>query len=183
MKKLLLLLPLLAILAIGSAFAPTAQPKESINWLSMDEAAKLAKENDKMIFVDIYTTWCGFCKKMDRTTFAHPEIVKYINENFYAVKLDAETRETIVVGEETFKFIPNGKSGMNELAMYLMNGTQGMLPTMVMINSDLSINRQIPGYQTAPDMDMILRYFGEGYAAKGIKWGTYKMMARSKLKK
>ena len=32
--------------------------------------------------VDVYTDWCGWCKKMDKETFNHPVIAKYINENY-----------------------------------------------------------------------------------------------------
>jgi len=55
---------------------------------SWSEVLARAKEEKKEVFVDIYTTWCGPCKKLDATTFKNPDLGKYINENFIAYKID-----------------------------------------------------------------------------------------------
>lgn len=68
---------------------------ESVTWLSFDEAVEMAQKNPKPLMIDVYTDWCGWCKKMDRDTFKDPETAAYINKNFYAVKLDAESDERI----------------------------------------------------------------------------------------
>ncbi len=66
-----------------------------INWLSLEEASKLYESNPKPMFIDVYTDWCGWCKKMDASTFQDDNIAKYLNANFYPVKLDAETTDSI----------------------------------------------------------------------------------------
>lgn len=70
--------------------AQIASAQEKINWLTFEEAAAKTAENPKMVFVDVYTDWCGWCKKMDKDTFSDPKVIAYINENFYAVKMNAE---------------------------------------------------------------------------------------------
>ena len=76
MKKTILVL-FLAITSVGVK----AQDSE-INWLSFEEAIEKNKENPKPILVDLYTDWCGWCKKMDKTTYKNEVIVKFINDNY-----------------------------------------------------------------------------------------------------
>ncbi len=66
-----------------------------VKWITFEEACKQAHLKPKPILVDVYTTWCGPCKMMTAQTFGNPEIAKYLNENYYCVKFDAETRDTV----------------------------------------------------------------------------------------
>ena len=56
---------------------------KEITWLNFEQVAELNKKNPRKVIVEVYTDWCGWCKKMDKTTFQHPEIIKYINQNYY----------------------------------------------------------------------------------------------------
>ena len=73
-----------------------------IKWYSFEEAYALNKKKPKKIMVDVFTEWCGWCKKMDAETFTNPVIVKYMNEHFYAVKFNAETGDTIRFRDTTY---------------------------------------------------------------------------------
>ena len=66
-----------------------------VNWVSIEEAQILMKKEPMKIFIDFYTDWCGWCKRMDAQTFANPIIAAYLNKHFYAVKIDAEQSEPI----------------------------------------------------------------------------------------
>ena len=79
--------------------------EEGIKWISFEEAVMLSEKTPKKLFIDVYTSWCGWCKKMDATTFKEKEVVSFINENFYPVKLNAETRDTIRFREKEFKYV------------------------------------------------------------------------------
>src|SRR5690606_4382796 len=72
-----------------------AKENKKINWVSIEEAERLTKEAPRKIFVDVYTDWCGWCKRMDATTFTDEAVVDYVNEHYYAVKLNAESKENI----------------------------------------------------------------------------------------
>ena len=65
--------------------------------MSIEKAYELSltEENPKKIFIDVYTDWCGWCKRMDNTTFKDSVMVKFLNDNFYCVKLNAEQKEDI----------------------------------------------------------------------------------------
>ncbi len=60
---------------------------------SLEELQQEAKKKKKVYFVDFYTTWCGYCKKMDATTFKDPQVVEMIKKNFISYKIDAEKGE------------------------------------------------------------------------------------------
>lgn len=60
---------------------------------SWDDALALAKKEDKLVFVDAYTTWCGPCKKMSRETFKDSEVGNYFNKEFVNFKMDMEKGE------------------------------------------------------------------------------------------
>src|SRR3982750_3389771 len=98
MKLIPLLFLTIAIFFAGS-FGPVAAQipapdHESIRWMSFTDAVRENARQPKKIFIDVYTKWCGWCKRMDATTYEDAGIAKYMNENFYAVRLDAETRDT-----------------------------------------------------------------------------------------
>src|SRR6187397_3084056 len=96
-RFLALLLVLTAIVAFQDPKKKETKPeKDPINWISLQEAEKLSKKQPRKIVVDVYTDWCGWCKKMDKSTFADAKTAAYVNKHYYAVKLDAETKEEIV---------------------------------------------------------------------------------------
>ena len=66
------------------------QAQDQIQWLKFEEAIAANANNPKMILVDVYTDWCGWCKKMDKETFTDPQVIAHFQKNFYAVKLNAE---------------------------------------------------------------------------------------------
>jgi thioredoxin-related protein len=84
-------------------------------------------------------------------------VVNYLEEKFYTVKVNAETKTPILWQGKTFAF--NSAYKTNEFALYL---TQGRLsyPTTVIIPSD-GIPQAIPGYLSPKDIEVILKYFGE----------------------
>jgi len=81
----------------------------AIHWLSIEEALKAQEDNPKKIFIDMYTDWCGWCKVMDQKTFADPSVIKTLNENFYAVKFNAEQTNPVKFNGRTYNFIPSGQ--------------------------------------------------------------------------
>jgi thioredoxin-related protein len=62
----------------------------AIKWMSWQEAVEANKKEQKKIFIDCYTDWCGWCKKMDRDTYANPDIIKKLNKDFIVVKFNPE---------------------------------------------------------------------------------------------
>src|SRR5579872_7313437 len=120
MKRILLLaiaivsIPALLI-ADGKKKKPEAAPpkedNKEIHWITnIDELQAKMQQNPKKVYVDVYTGWCGWCKKMDASTFQNPDLIKYMNTNFYAVKLDAERKDTIHFMGKEYYFEPQYKA-------------------------------------------------------------------------
>jgi thioredoxin-related protein len=150
---------------------------ESVKWMSFEQAVELSKTQKRKIFVDVYTDWCGWCKVMDKSTFSDPEVARLLNENFYAVKLNAEQREDIKYNGTTFKFVENGRSGYHQLAAALLNN-QLSFPTVVFMDEDFSIIQPLPGYRKAPEFHKIAQYYGEGHY-KTEKWEDFQNSYKS----
>lgn len=131
-----------------------------IEWLTFEEAIERSKEDPKKLFIDVYTSWCHWCKVLDKRTFKHPEIIRHIQENYYAVKLDGEQKEEIEFMDNTFKFIPNGRRGYHELAAALLNG-QLSYPSMVIMSEEMQRITTIPGFRNPPDMETVLKFITE----------------------
>ena len=109
MKKTLVAGLLLVTAAWMMAFRPAPAPPATLKWYTWEEAVELNKTKPKKMFVDVYTDWCGWCKKMDKSTFADPAVAAYLAENFYPVKLNAEQKADIqFAGEFLLHFLQDG---------------------------------------------------------------------------
>lgn len=162
--------PFLVVIIGLLTFTTSAQ---EVNWLSWNEATALAAtdKNPKKIFVDVYTDWCGWCKKMDKDTFQNAEVAAYMSNNFYMVKLDGEGKEPIDFKGKTYKYVPSGKRGYHEFAAALMQGRLSY-PTVVFMDAQFNMLSPVPGYQKPDPFLNIARYFGDNiYLEKD--WKTY----------
>lgn len=146
---------------------------QDINWISWEEAVELSKTDTKpkKIFVDVYTDWCGWCKKMDQNTFQNPEVSKYMQDNFYMVKMDAEGKDPIEYQGKTFKYVPSGRRGYHELAAALLQGKMSY-PTVVFLDESLNMLSPVPGYQQVEPFMQIAKYFGDNIY-KDKDWQSY----------
>jgi len=164
MKKFLLAILILTTISLSA---------QNVQWVSWEEAVALSKTetNPKKIFVDVYTDWCGWCKKMDKDTFQNHEVAAYMKENFYMVKMDAEGKEPIEYDGKTFKFVPQGRRGYHELAAALLQGKMSY-PTVIFLDEERKMLSPVPGYQKVKPFLQIAKYFGENIY-KDKDWKSY----------
>ena len=129
------------------------------------------KKENKKLFIDVYTQWCGWCKKMDKTTFRNPIIIDYINQNYLPVKFDAEQKIPIEFLGKEYNFVKKGRRGYHELAAALLQNKLSY-PTVVFLDENANMIQPLPGYRAAADFHPILEYIGKGHY-KNTEWTAY----------
>ncbi|MFK5981996.1 MAG: thioredoxin fold domain-containing protein [Flavobacteriaceae bacterium] len=152
MKKLLLI----TFVFIGITKL-TAQDK--IHWMSMNEALEAQKEAPKKIFMDVYTDWCGPCKLLDKKTFHDSDVAKFVNENYYAVKFNAEGTEEITYQDFTYTN-PNyqeGRKGRNSQHLLAHALKVTGYPTIVFFNEKGELIQPVVGYKTPEQLEIFLK--------------------------
>lgn len=144
---------------------------QEINWLTIEEAEEANKKEPKKILIDVYTDWCGWCKKMDASTFKDKDLVEYLNQKFYCVKLDGEDKGTLTFKGEEFNFINQGRRGYNELAAGFLKGKMSY-PSLVFLDEELVVLQVMKGFKSAEELIPILTFLGDNIY-KNSNWTDY----------
>jgi thioredoxin-related protein len=131
-----------------------------VNWLSFKEAQEKNKIQPKPFLVDIYTDWCGWCKHMMKTTYSNAGLANYINTNFYPVKFNAETKDTVEYnGKKYFPTSVNPKTP-HELAIKFL-GNSLSYPSTVFITGNFEFSILSQGYLEDKAIEPLLVFMVE----------------------
>lgn len=152
---------LLCVMALISSSAVLGQSDE-INWVTFEEALELQKKRPKKIMMDVYTNWCGPCKMLDKNTFHNKDVVAYINENYYAVKFNAEGNSVVTYKGREYKNagykeeLKNRRNSVHELTHSL--GIRAY-PTIAYFDETAALIQPISGYMTPKQIELYLKLF------------------------
>jgi thioredoxin-related protein len=169
MRRALILSFVISIAIVITSFSSKPPKKGKIVWLSFKELQTAYKMQRRPILVDVYTDWCGWCKRMDADTYSDDKVIDYINKNFYAVKYNAEKFDSVTLGGKKYGF--NNMTGVHDLTNFLLSGRLGY-PTTVFLTSINSQPTSIPGYMQPKQMEPTLKYFGDGNYRK-VEYADY----------
>ena len=185
-------IPILIIIGFSFSKIETkekpADDSVKINWMSFEQAIAAQKKNPKKIIMDAYTDWCGPCKMLDANTFSNPDLIKYVNDNFYAVKFDAEGNEIINFKGKTYTN-PNYdpakdkmRNSSHQLSIYYQIRSY---PTILFIDEQATTLSPVIGYKTPQQLEIYLKLFGSN-DYKNIKttedWTNYQANFKSTFK-
>lgn len=157
MKKVTILFIFTILIFVSIAFMPFK--KDKVQWLTMADFEVAYLKNPKPILIDVYTSWCGWCRVMERETYSNDKVADYINEHYYPVKLDAEQKEDIIFNGKKYSYDKRNK--INNLAVYLTGG-QLSFPTTIFIPDIGKSPAPLAGYLKVKEIEAPLKYFGEG---------------------
>ena len=157
MKKVIAIIGCCALFFFCLAFHVGG--KEKINWVSFSELDALYAKSPRPILIDVDSDWCGWCKQMDRTTYSNSKLAKYVNEHYYAVKLNAESDQLIKFNGKEFGY--DSRNNTNGFAKFLLFNRMEF-PSTVFLPTIDATPAPLPGYMKAREMEAPLKYFGEG---------------------
>lgn len=129
--------------------------------MTFEDAVKASEKAPKKIFVDLYTDWCGWCKRMDQTTFSDSAVVDYMTKNFYSVKFNPEKKDTIRFKGHDFVFIPERRA--NELALSLTKNELRGYPSSSVLDENFEIIYIQPGYSGPVDFLSKMKFLGDNF--------------------
>ena len=133
-----------------------APGEKKLPWMAFDAATEKAKKENKHVIVDIYTTWCGWCKVMDRQTYGNSEVAGYLLENFVLAKVN---------GESSAEIHWKGKT-MTERQFARSVGVTGF-PSTYFLKPDAEIIGGAPGFIGPGDFMIYAKYVSTRWYEKG----------------
>lgn len=151
---------LLILLLSISDFYSQHEENGLVQWLTFKEAQEKNKLIPKPFLVDIYTDWCGWCKVMMKTTYSNPGLAAYINQNFYPVKFNAETKDTIEFNGKIYKPLSPEPRTPHELAVFFLGGSLSY-PSTVFMTNQFQYRLLSQGYLKENDLEPFLVFFTE----------------------
>jgi thioredoxin-related protein len=120
----------------------SAQKAESIRWLSFEALEDSLAIQPKKVFIDFYTDWCAYCRKMDKVVFAQPEVIDLLNTHFYAVRFNAETDSAITFGGQVLinDQIGASRTPVHQIAQLLaLRNGRFTAPTLILLDEEFRV--------------------------------------------
>jgi thioredoxin-related protein len=145
----------------GTSKADSMPGDNEVAWMGYGDALKSAKSENKKVIVDVYTNWCGWCKRMDKDVYGNGEIREYLKKHYVSVKLNAESsaKHDVAGSSKSETEIARGFG----ISSY---------PTTVFLNSQGELITSVAGYIKADMFTIVLEYIGEDHY-KSVKWDDF----------
>jgi thioredoxin-related protein len=157
----------LFLIALALPAASRVAGAAELRWLTWDAGLREAADSGRPILVDVYTDWCGWCKRMDRDVYARADVREALTRRFVPVKLDAESRH--VASYQSQKLSERAIAAKFKVSGY---------PTTVFLSADGEHLVNVPGYVPADRFVVLLRYIGDGHFERGVPFDEFVRTAK-----
>jgi thioredoxin-related protein len=156
-----------AILALLSLAAPRpACAAGRLQWQAWDAGLREAGKSRRPVLVDVYTDWCGWCKRMDRDVYAKPEVQEYLAKKFVTVRLNAEASDAA-------RYEGRAWTSRSLASRFRVSG----YPTTIFLRANGEHLANLPGYIAADRFMLLLRYVGDGAMDRGVTFEEFSRTA------
>ena len=151
-----------AVLLAAPAYPAGAGPAPGIAWRGWDRGLEEARTSGRPVLVDVYTDWCGWCRRMDADVYSRADVRDALARRFVTVKLDAESSAALTYKTKRY----------SESSLAARFGVSGY-PTTIFLkpNGDHLVN--VPGYVPADRFVQLLRFVGGGHLERGVSFDDF----------
>lgn len=133
-----------------------------LKWRTFDAGLAEAKKTNKKIMLDVYTDWCGWCKKLDKDVYANDKVSNYLNKAYIPIKIN---------GEGTTKLTYKDQK-TNEVGLAQAFGIRSY-PTIIFLDSHGEPINSLGGFVDADRFLPIIKFIGDDHY-KSMTWDEYK---------
>ena len=162
-KSAVLLFLVLLAPSPAAAAKDVAPAAPGLAWRGWDRGIEEARTSGRPVLVDVYTDWCGWCKRMKADVYTKPEVRDYLEDHFVLIELNAESSDPA-------RYEGKAYTSRSLAAKFGVSG----YPTTVFLRpgGDHLIN--VPGYVESEPFLQVLRYIGDGYMEKGVTFQEFR---------
>ncbi len=160
-KFILAGIAVLVFSAVYFFYTNSSVASSKVNWKTFDNAISESQKENKKVIVSVYTDWCSWCKKMEKSTYGDAKVYEYLNENFASAKVNAESSN---------KLSYDGRS-YTERELTQAFGITGY-PATIFLDEERKPITVVPGYIEAKDFINILTFI-EGDIFKTKSYEDY----------
>lgn len=151
---------ILPIFFLGFFVSTISAQKEQINWMSFEQLDDSLAVKSKKVFISFYADWCTYCKKMDKVAYRDSKVISILNSEYYAVKMNAETKDTIVFEGKAFINAELGKKRKptHQIPLLLASrkGRSFSLPATIILDENFHVTKRSFEYLSTKKMIEIL---------------------------
>lgn len=149
-------------IAIAALFTMAPSAHAAVRWRTWDDGLALAKTQHRRVIVDVYTNWCGWCRRMDADVYGRADIAAYLAAHFVTIKLNAESNDTVHRGDRPM-------TARSLAASYRVNS----YPTTIFLDAEGEHLATLPGYVPPEKFFLLLRWMGDGAMDRGVSFADF----------
>lgn len=155
--RIILLIVFFWLLQISSVHSQ----KKEIKWINFEQLEDSLNVKPKKVFISFYADWCSYCKKMDQVGFKDEKVIQLLNKEYYAVKMDSESRDTISFDGKIFFNQQVGKyrNPIHQIPLLLASreGYPFSLPATLILDEDFKVKKRYFEYLSRKKLIRILK--------------------------
>ena len=167
----------LALIAVGviAYFASrdnqngALESSQTVKWYGFNDGMELSRQQNKKVLIDVYTDWCGWCKKMEKEVYTDSRVSSALASDFVAIRLNAESKNTL-----TF----NGEQ-IDEATFARAMGVNAY-PTTIFLEPGAKPITKVEGYLEPQEFGTMLAFIGKDYY-KTTTYEAFKSSGRATL--